>query len=63
MIQLANDPAAKPTSYRPPGDEQGKAALEARRGRSGHSWPFLSRQPIRPTRPDSQKPTSSDNGS
>ena len=63
MIQLANDPNAKPTSYRPQGEEQAKAAQEAQRGRSGHSWPFLSRQPIRPSRADSQKPTSSDIGS
>jgi hypothetical protein len=64
MIQLATDPTASRLSYRPPSEEQGKAqAFEAQRGRSGHAWPFLSRQPIRPARPDSQKPTSSDNGS
>jgi len=63
MIQLATDPTASRMSYRPQGDEQGKAqALGPQRGRSGHAWPFLSRQPIRP-RPDSQKPTASDNGS
>lgn len=64
MIQLATDPTASRTSFRPQGDEQGKAqALGAQRGRSGHAWPFLSRQPIRPSRPDSPKPTASDSGS
>jgi hypothetical protein len=66
MIQLATDPTASRTSYRPQGEEPGKAqaqGFEAQRGRSGHAWPFLSRQPIRPSRQDSQKPTSSDNGS
>lgn len=66
MIQLANDPTASRTAYRSPGEGQGKAqaqALEPQRGRSGHAWPFLSRQPIRPSRPESQRPTSSDIGS
>lgn len=65
MIQLATDPTASRTaSYRPQAEEQGKAqAFEAQRGRNGHAWPFLSRQPIRPARQDSEKPTSSDSGS
>jgi hypothetical protein len=64
MIQLATDPNASRTSYRPQGEEQAKAqAFDAQRGRSGHAWPFLSRQAIRPSRQDSQKPTSNDNGS
>ncbi|MDP3672903.1 MAG: hypothetical protein Q8R69_24840 [Telluria sp.] len=64
MIQLATDPTASPMKYRPQGDEEGKAqASAAPRGRSGHAWPFLSRQPIRPARQDSQKPTPSDSGS
>jgi hypothetical protein len=63
MIQLASDPNAGKMSYRPP-EEEGKArAVEAQRGRSGHAWPFLARQADRPARQDSQKPTSSDNGS
>lgn len=64
MIQLASDPTASRTSYRPQGQEPGKAqAMETPRGRSGHAWPFLSRQPIRSARADGQKPSSSDNGS
>ncbi len=63
MIQLATDPTASRTSFRPQErDEEGKAR-GALRGRSGHAWPFLSRQAIRPSRPDSQKPTSNDSGS
>ena len=39
MIQLATDPTASRTSFRPQGDEQGKAqTLGAQRGRSGHAW-------------------------
>lgn len=64
MIQLATEPTASRMSYRPQDEEQGRAqAFAARRGRSGHAWPFLSRQAIRPSRQDSQKPTSSDSGS
>ena len=65
MIQLATDPTASKLSYRPAQDEQGRAraSFEAQRGRSGHAWPFLARQADRPARQDSQKPTSSDNGS
>lgn len=64
MIQLATDPTASRTSYRPPSEEAGKAlAAGMPRGRSGHAWPFLSRQPIRPGRQDGAKPTPSDSGS
>ena len=65
MIQLATDPTASRTSYRPQSEEAGKAlaAADAPRGRSGHTWPFLSRQPIRPARQDGVKPTPSDSGS
>ena len=64
MIQLATDPTASRTSYRPQGDDEGKAqASGPQRGRSGHAWPFLSRQPIRPARQEGEKPTPSDSGS
>ena len=36
---------------------------QVQRGRSGHAWPFLSRQPIRPARQEGEKPTPSDSGS
>ena len=62
MIQLANDPNASRTSYRPAqGEEQVKGhAFEGQRGRTGHPWPFLSRQTERPVRQDSAKPSTSD---
>lgn len=63
MIQLATDPNASRTSYRPQAEE-GKEQVEAsRRARSGHAWPFLSRHAARPVRQDSQKPAASDSGS
>jgi hypothetical protein len=63
MIQLATDPTASRTSYRPQGND-GKTQLEAaQRARPGHAWPFLSRQPIRPARQEGEKPASSDSGS
>lgn len=64
MIQLATDPTASRMSYRPQGDGEGKAqASGPQRARSGHAWPFLSRQPIRPARNEGEKPTPSDSGS
>ena len=63
MIQLATDPNAGKMSYQPSQDEGKARAFEAQRGRSGHAWPFLSRQSDRPARQDAQKPTFSDNGS
>ena len=64
MIQLATDPTASRTGYRPQDEDEGKAqAAGAQRGRTGHAWPFLSRQPIRPSRQDGEKPTPTDSGS
>lgn len=65
MIQLATDPTAGKMGFRPTQEEEGKAraSFEAQRGRSGHAWPFLSRTTDRPARQESQRPTSSDNGS
>jgi hypothetical protein len=65
MIQLATEPTASRTSYRPAqGEDQPKAAtLETRRGRSGHPWPFLSRYAARPAEPNSRKSTGTESGS
>ncbi|MDF2465383.1 MAG: hypothetical protein K0Q43_3618 [Ramlibacter sp.] len=63
MIQLATDPTASRTSYRPQSDDGKAQSASAQRGRSGHAWPFLSRQPIRPARQEGEKPTPSDSGS
>jgi hypothetical protein len=63
MIQLANDPNASRTSYRPTQNEGKGTNLSTQRGRSGHAWPFLSRYAARPAQQDNQKPTASDSGS
>lgn len=64
MIQLANDPNASRTSYRPAQSEGKGSNFASQRGRAGHAWPFLSQSPARPARPhDSDKPAASDSGS
>jgi hypothetical protein len=65
MIQLATDPTASRKSYRP---EHGEGAAkeskqEARRGRTGHAWPFLSRYAPQPARQDMPKASNSESGS
>lgn len=62
MIQLANDPNASRTSWRPGSDEKA-AASATRRGRSGHAWPFLSPHARRPDPKDSPKAPRNDSGS
>jgi hypothetical protein len=65
MIQLATDPTASRTSYRPVAGEgtAKEPTHETKRGRTGHAWPFLSRYAPRPVRQDSQKSTGSESGS
>ena len=65
MIELATDPNASRMSYRPGrGDDEAKdPPPEARRGRPGHAWPFLSHYEARPAREESQKAKASDSGS
>lgn len=63
MIQLANDPNASRTSYRPEHSEAKGSNFGAQRSRNGHAWPFLSRYAARPTQQDNQKPAASDSGS
>ena len=64
MIQLANDPNAS-RALRPTASE-GKAGSpdDARRSRTGHAWPFLSRYAERPAQQgDTTKPAAASNGS
>jgi len=63
MIQLATEPTARSTGYRPVQSDGKGSSLEARSGRTGHAWPFPSRYAVRPAQPQSQKPTASDSGS
>ena len=62
MIQLANDPNASRTSWRPVAAD--KAARDPRRGPPGHAWPFLSPQALRPAaQAESTKTPRNDSGS
>jgi hypothetical protein len=65
MIQLATDPTASRSSYRPTaGDDENKSdAFDTRRSRNGHAWPFLSRHADRPAHPNNQKPAANSSGS
>lgn len=65
MIQLATEPTASRTSYRPAeGEDETKAGtFEARRPRNGHAWPFLSRHTDRPARQNNLKPAAHNSGS
>jgi hypothetical protein len=64
MIQLANDPNASKTSYRPEHSDAKESDFSAKRSRSGHAWPFLSKYAPRRTQQDyNQKPTANDSGS
>jgi hypothetical protein len=63
MIQLANDPNASRASFRPAQSETKGSSPAPQRGRSGHAWPFLSRQVSRPAQQDNQKPAANDSGS
>lgn len=48
MIQLASDPNASRTPWRPVPSEVKAAGLESAPGRSGHAWPFISRHADKP---------------
>ncbi len=62
MIQLATDPNASRLNWRSaPADGQHQA--EAKRVRSGHAWPFISRHGERPTQQDAQRTASPASGS
>jgi len=63
MIQLATDPNASRSTWRP-SPAEAKDSTMSRRPRSAHAWPFISRHGERNA--DSQDPkrsTSSDSGS
>jgi hypothetical protein len=63
MIQLANDPNASRNGFRPAQDEKA-SAHDARQGRPGHAWPFLSPHARRPAPAEGAKhPRNEDSGS
>jgi hypothetical protein len=64
MIQLATDPNASRSNWRPAAAEARDNTGAARRPRSAHAWPFLVRNSERASTPQDLKPTpSSESGS
>lgn len=62
MIQLATEPTASRSNWRPAPAESRDARLAASR-RSGHAWPFISRLDERTEQPDSKRVPSPQSGS
>lgn len=63
MIQLATDPSGSRMNFRPAANDAKAPSLDSKQGRSGHAWPFLSRDASRPAPHDSGKIPGSDSGS
>ena len=63
MIRLANDPNASRMGVRAADAEAQRVHAAAQRSRSGHAWPFLSRNMDRPSQQAHQKPAAKDSGS
>lgn len=63
MIQLATDPNASRLNWRPAPADGKEATAAARRSRTGHAWPFISRAADRPAGQQTQPATRGDNGS
>lgn len=64
MIQLATDPNASRSNWRPTAAEAKDNTLAARRPRNGHAWPFISRHGERAASPQDPKRTpNGDSGS
>ena len=63
MIQLATDPNASRSNWRPAAADAKDSPL-ARRNRSGHAWPFISRHAERvAVQQDPKRTPSTDTGS
>jgi hypothetical protein len=63
MIQLATDPNASRSNWRPAGEAK-ETSLAARRPRSGHAWPFIVRTERTNGSQDRQRsPSSTESGS
>ena len=63
MIQLATDPNASRSNWRPAPAEARDQDSTSRRQRSGHAWPFISRYAERPASQEPKRTPSSDSGS
>ena len=64
MIQLATDPNASRSNWRPAAAEAKDSTL-ARRPRSGHAWPFIAQAYVErtPSSQETKRTPSSDSGS
>jgi hypothetical protein len=63
MIQLATDPQASRSNWRPGANEAREETDLASRRRTGHAWPFISRHGERPATQDSKRTPNTDSGS
>lgn len=63
MIQLATDPNASRSNWRPAAAEAKDNTLASRRSRSGHAWPFIVRHAERPAPQEDKRTPSSASGS
>jgi hypothetical protein len=62
MIQLATDPNASRSNWRPAA-AQGQDQNSTRRARSGHAWPFISRHGERSAPQEAKRTPTSGSGS
>ena len=63
MIQLATDPNASRSNWRPAAAEAKDNTLAARRPRNGHAWPFIVRHTDRANQQDAKRTPTSESGS
>jgi len=63
MIQLATDPNASRSNWRPAAAQAQDQNSATRRPRSGHAWPFISRHGERAVPQDTKRTPTSDSGS
>ena len=63
MIQLATDPHSSRQNWRPAAADAKDQPVSARRSRTGHAWPFISRHVERVSAPQETKRAPADSGS
>lgn len=63
MIHLASDPTASRMNWQPTSAEGKGQSPQAQRARSGHAWPFISRQADKPAGQEQARQSSAHYGS
>ena len=65
MIQLATDPNASRSNWRPAAADAKDSTLAGHRPRSGHAWPFIAQMYVErtPSSQETKRTPSSDSGS